>query len=325
MPRFMTHGDVATIVSMEMAIDALQQGFDLEGQGLAERPHRFDIENGMGWLRLMPVVVPGLSAFGFKAMNLTQGVGVRYAIWIYDLETGALRGILDAQLVTQLRTAATTAVATRLMARTDVERIAVIGTGAEARTHVRAMDLVRPTGKVMVFSRSPENRATFIAEMQSSVSCQLVDCKSVEEAVEGAGVVVLATKSSQPVFTASMIDAGMHINSIGSARHDQFELGEGVLAAADTIVCDSAEHVFSEAGDAVAAVDRGEVDPAGAHNLGDLVHGSVSGRQSTDDVTIFKSVGTAIQDLALGTVILDHAQERGVGTAIEDFPQLKAF
>lgn len=325
MPRLLTHEDVASLITMETAVDAVERGFSLEGQGLADRPHRYDVANDKGWLRLMPVVVPGLGAFGFKAMNLAKGVGVRYAIWVYDLADGSLLGILDAKRITQMRTAATTAVATRLMSKDHVERVAIIGTGAEAETHLEAMYLVRPTEKTTVFSRSPENRARFIADMQPRLGCQLVDCQSLEEAVEGSDVVVLATKSSTPVLRKEHLRLGMHVNSIGSARGDQFEVDEGVLGAADVIVCDSRHHVFSEAGDAIAARERGEADADSAVDLAEVVEGRVTVRDSDDDITIFKSVGTAIQDLALATVVLTQAGDRGVGAEIDDFPTLKAF
>lgn len=317
--------DIAEMVTAEVAISAMSDIFRLEGEGLTSTPHRYDLPTGRGWLRLMPVVATGLGAFGFKAMHLTQGVGVRYAIWLYDLRTGALRGILDARIVTAMRTAGASAVATRELARADVERIAVIGTGAEARTHLEAMQAVRPAPKVTLYSRSADNRADFVARMSPVVDAELIDCGSVDEALSGADVVVLATKSPEPVIFARHLEPGMHVNSIGSARSDQFELAIDTFAQFSAIVCDSATHVFSEAGDAIAAADQGAPGIDSARNLAELMVGRATGRIDAADVTLYKSVGTAIQDIALASRLLDLAEGSGRGQDIGVFPGLKAF
>jgi ornithine cyclodeaminase/alanine dehydrogenase len=316
--------DVAELATIDVALDAMSDIFRLEGEGLTGESRRFNIPNECGWLRIMSVAAPGLGSFGFKAMNLTAGVGVRYAVWVYDIEGGALRGIVDAKTVTAMRTAATSAVATRELARDDVERIAIIGTGAEARTHLEAMHKVRPASKITVFSRSAANRAAFIAEMSPLVDADLVDCGSLDEAVSNADVVVLATKSAEPVLFARHLEPGMHVNSIGSARDDQYELALDTFPEFATVVCDSKAHVFTEAGDAIAAA-ASEFDVDGAVNLSELVVGTGRGRTTDEETTLFKSVGTATQDMALAARLLDLAAAGGHGTQLGDFPTLKAF
>lgn len=325
MALLLQHDDVVQLVTMDNAIEAMTSVFRLEGEGQTGEPQRFDIPTGRGWLRLMPVVVQGMNAFGFKAMNLTQKVGVRYAISVYAVETGELRGILDARVITAMRTAATTAVATRELAQASVDRTAVIGTGAEARTHVLAMQAVRPATKIMVYSRSPENRAQFIAEMSKDVDGDLIDCASLDEAVAGAQIVVLATKSPEPVLFARHLEPGMHVNSIGSARTEQFELAVDTFGDFSTIVCDSKAHVFTEAGDAVAALAEGAADLADVRNLADLMVDAQPHRTSAEDVTLYKSVGTATQDIALASRLLDLAEEAGLGRDLGTFPDLKSF
>lgn len=325
MTVLLQHRDVEALVSIDLAIDAMASVFELEGQGRTGEPQRFDIANGVGWLRLMPIVAEGLGVFGFKAMNLAEGVGVRYAIWVYDLGSGALRGILDARLITAMRTAATTAVATRLLAREQVSSTAIVGTGAEARTHLQAMCAVRPPGEVRIHSRSADNRQAFIREMSPKVDAKLRDCASLDQAVEGAELVVLATKSPVPVLHAAHLESGMHVNSIGSARADQFELARDTYERFDAIVCDSAAHVFTEAGDAIEAVNDKLIGVEDAVDLGDLVVGHSTGRTSADDVTLYKSVGTATQDIALALALLEHAEERDYGTHLPAFPDLKSF
>jgi ornithine cyclodeaminase/alanine dehydrogenase-like protein (mu-crystallin family) len=318
------HDDVASTLTMEMAIDAMRGVYFLQSQGLTDTPQRLDAPAGDGWLRLMPVAIAGLKAFGFKAMNLTPRVGVRYAIWVYDLTTGELRGILDARLITAMRTAASTAVATDLMARKDVGRLAVIGTGAEARHHLAAMRLVRPSPRVTVYSRSSANRAAFIADMADPRIDELVECSSVDAAVADADLVVLATKSPTPMLSAAHLRAGMHVNSVGSARSDQFELTADAFARFDSIVCDSATQVFSEAGDAIEARRTDETVFASAGELSEAVAGRMPGRRREDDITLYKSVGLAIQDVALAHAVLLRAEAAGIGTETGDFLSIKA-
>jgi ornithine cyclodeaminase/alanine dehydrogenase-like protein (mu-crystallin family) len=317
--------DVERLATMELALDAMAEVFRHEGEGHTGVPGRHDMPTGKGWLRLMPVAVAGMGTFGFKAMHLTKGVGVRYVIWVYELETGALRGILDARVVTAMRTAATTGLATEALANRSNDVTAVIGTGQEARTHLLAMQAVRPAPVVRIFSRSAENRALFIKEMTEQVDATLVDCASLREATEGAGVVVLATKSPTPVFAAADLEPGMHVNSIGSARTEQHELAPDAFTGFATVVCDSREHVFAEAGDAVAALEQGHYAVERADNLADLVVGRARGRRAPDEVTLFKSVGTATQDVALATRLLDLAIDAGLGQELGGFPEMKAF
>lgn len=319
------HEDIAETLSMDLAIEAMDDVFRLQGQGLTGEPRRIDVPAAKGWLRLMPVAIAGLKSFGFKAMNLTPSVGVRYAIWVYDLTSGELRGILDARLITAMRTAASTAVATKRLARRDLDCIAIIGTGAEARHHLAAMRLVRPAPRVMVYSRSPRNRAAFIAELSAGADDELIDCDSVDQAVGEADLVVLATKSATPMLTAAHLRPGMHVNSIGSARSDQFELAADAFGVFDSIVCDSAAQVFAEAGDAIEARRRDESVFRRAGDLADALAGRLAGRSSDEDMTLYKSVGLATQDIALAHHLLLRAEQAGIGTDVGELLSVKGI
>lgn len=324
MARILRSEHVHEVRNMPGALEAMERAFALEGQGRTGRPQRIDVPTGNGWLRLMPVVVEGLGVFGFKAMNLVPHVGVRYALHIYDLADGSLLGILDAQLMTTLRTAATAAIAARRLSNDPVERVAMIGTGVEARTLLEAMQLVRPSASVAVFSRGPENRRRFIDDMGQVIAAELVEASSVEEATADAGIILLATKSSAPVLLAEHIHRGVHVSSIGSARLDQFEVAPDAFRRFDVVVCDSVEHVATEAGDAKAAVSEGSWDPSTALDLCRLVVGE---RPVTEPagVTLFKSVGTATQDLALGVEVLAAATQKGLGIELDGFPHMKSL
>lgn len=325
MALLLRHDDVAQLVTIEVAIDAMADAFRAEGDGQTGLPGRFNVPSEHGWLRLMPVVLQGPGVFGFKAMNLTHGTGVRYAVWIYDLVTGALMGMLDARLITAMRTAASSALATRELASPEVRSTAIIGTGSEARTHLLAMQAVRPASRISVYSRSRLNRAMFVKDMSPAVTGELIDCTSVEAAVSDADLLVLATKSPEPVLSARHLAPGMHVNSIGSARQDQFELALDTFPAFSIIVCDSKSHVFAEAGDAISAVkdDQSVLDTAS--DLADIIVGRRPGRTNASDITLYKSVGTATQDIALGARLLELAEISRVGQDLGEYPAVKAF
>lgn len=315
------HGDVCEVATMTMAIEAMEHAYGLAGDGLTGEARRYDVSLAKGWLRLMVVEAQGLEVFGYKAMNLFPGVGVRYAVHLYDGATGALSAIVDAKQVTALRTAACAAVATDRLAPPRVERMAVIGTGAEARTQLLAMDAVRPAATVAVHSRSEANVARFIEEMAPHVSAELAPCTSVDEAVEGAQLVVLATKSDTTVLRAEQVQPGVHVNSVGAARLDQRELAPDVFALADLVVCDEVDLVSREAGDAVQAVAAGTFVPEQAMSLAELVRSQV--RRGNASITLFKSVGSALQDLALAGRVVEAARAKGLGHEIQGFLQTK--
>lgn len=325
MTVLLDHEDVTSLLSYETAIDAVEHGFRLDAEGQVGTPERVDVTTTSGWLRLMAVSAPGLGVYGFKAMNLTRDRGVRYGLWIYDVHDGDLLAILDAQAITATRTAAAAAVATKYLTAPDIERVAIIGTGAEARAQLLAMLAVRSPAEVTVFSRTEANRRAFVDAASSAVDVPVRACATLEEALRGAEVVTAATKSSTPVLRPEHLVAGVHVNSIGASRPDQSEIDARAFARADLIVCDAVHHVAAQAGDVRAALDAGLLDRERLHALSDLVAGRLRGRARPDDVTMYKSVGSALQDLALATVVLDQAAAAGIGVDLGDFPYLKPF
>ena len=300
---------------MEMAIKAMEHAYRVAGQGQAGAPRRYDIGLERGWLRLMVVEAQGLGIFGYKAMNLFPEVGVRYAVHLYDARSGALEAIVDAKQITALRTAACSAVVADRLAMPQISRSAVIGTGAEARTQLLAMEAVRPTATVAVYSRSAGNRRRFIEEMGPLVAAELRECSSVSEAVSEAGLVVLATKSDAAVLSADQLDKGVHVSSVGAARLDQCELDPSVFAEADLVVCDAVDLVSREAGDAVQAIEVGAFNPEAAVAMAELVVRDLR-RPPGASMTLFKSVGSALQDLALAMRVVEAARAKGLGTDI---------
>jgi alanine dehydrogenase len=318
--------DTATVdryLDTDLALDAMRRCFRLEHEGKAGPAARTDLPHAGGWMRVLPAVFEGLGVFGHKVISFHRHHGVRYVITLFDIESGALRAVLDGEAITGARTGATAALAADLLCRPDIRTAAVVGTGSVARTQLPALQAVRPATEIRVFSRNPENRRAFVGEMEAAIDAMLVAVDSPEEAYEGADLVTLATKSSDAVFGRSHLAPGMHVNSVGSARPNLSEVEPDAFAAFDVVACDSVDLVFSESGDAIAAVRDGLFDPGRARDLASLVAAPISRHDA--QTTLFKSTGTGLQDLSLALAVLERAVEDGAGTVVDDILALKAF
>lgn len=275
---------------------------------------------GKGWLRVGPVALEKSGWMGFKAMNLAPGNGLRYQVHLYEIASGSLLAIMDAQHLTTLRTGATSAVATRRLARSGAAVVALLGSGVEARAQLDAMQADGKVRAARVYSPTAANRERLAADYRTRFGMDIEAVASAEEAVSGADLIVAAVKSTVPVLLGEWLRPGMHVNSVGTARRDQREIDPETFKRSARVVVDTKEGVFGEAGDAVAAR---EVMTAEAHELSELVVGKAPGRGSADEITLFKSVGTGIQDIALAALIYQRAVERTVGTDLGGFPYLK--
>ena len=306
---------------MADAIAAMESAFREEGEGRTTLPPRINMKAGRGWLRVGPVALEGAGWGGFKAMNLAPGHGVRYQVHLYDLESGALCSIMDAQHLTTLRTGATSAVATRRLARPGAGTVALLGSGPEARAQLEAMATAGYVAAARVYSPTAANRETLAAAFRAG-GMRIDAVASAEAAVDGADLVLAAVKSSEPVLLGRWLRPGMHVNSVGTARRDQREIDVETFARSARIVVDTKEGVFGEAGDAYVARDA--VDADAVRNLCELVSTGVGGRADAREITLFKSVGSGIQDIALAAVIYENAKARGLGCDIGAFPYLKS-
>lgn len=320
MTRLLTHEQVLSLVTMSDAIDCMEAAFCEEGEGKALCPPRINMKAGKGWLRVGPVALEKSGWMGFKAMNLAPGHGVRYQVHLYEIASGALLAIMDAQHLTTLRTGATSAVATRRLARSGSAVVALLGSGVEARAQLDAMQADGKVRTARVYSPTPANRERLAADFRGRFGMDIAAVATAEEAVSGADLILAAVKSTVPVLLGEWLRPGMHVNSVGTARRDQREIDPETFKRSARVVVDTKEGVFGEAGDAVAAR---EVMTAEAHELSELVVGRAAGRGSADEITLFKSVGTGIQDIALAALIYQRAVERSVGTDLGEFPYLK--
>jgi ornithine cyclodeaminase/alanine dehydrogenase-like protein (mu-crystallin family) len=316
----LSHDEVCASVNMSDAIEAVELGFREEGEGGVEQPQRTNIavDDPKGFLRLGPCIMRKSRWMGFKAMNLAEGIGCRYQVHLYSMDDGALRAIMDAQFLTTLRTGATSAVATRRLARKGQGLVGVIGSGREAYMQLEAMRVLGSVGAAKVYSPTRANRETFAAHFRDRFGMEIVEVDSAEAAVDGAAIVVAAVASSRPAIMGQWLKPGVHINSVGTARPTLRELDEDVLRRSDLITVDTRNGVFAEAGDCVVA--KNWLRPERANELSELVCGRAPGRCSDRQITLFKSVGTAVQDISVAVKIYHNATKLGLGRELPDFP-----
>lgn len=323
MTLLLSDDDVRALADPDFVYSAVRDGLLEQARGGVLPPSRMDVPLGDGWLRTMAVGVPAWGVYGVKTMNLTPGVGLRYAFALYEQSTGRLLALMDARTITAMRTAATAALSVDRLAPTDVDVLAVIGTGNEARRLLEAVHRVRPAPRVQVYSRSPENRKRFVEFAQGCIQADVVPCDHVADAVRDVRLVALATKSPTPVLAAAHVTAPCHVASIGASRRDQAEVAPELLASAQRVVCDSVAQVFNEAGDVRAAVVDHGLQEQDAVELADVV--AATQVPELEGVSVYKSVGTALQDVAVAVPLLRKARRVGAGQDIGDFPSNKPF
>lgn len=300
------------------AIDAMESAFREQAEGKVIQPHRLNLKAGRGWLRLGPAVLEGSGYMGFKAMNLAPSHGVRYQLHLYRVADGELLAIMDALHLTTLRTGATSAVATRRLAHCAPTTVGVIGSGIEARAQLEAMHALGLVRSARVYSPTQANREKFANDCRRSLGIEVLPVAEAKGAVAGCSLVVAAVKSTVTAVLGEWLDVGTHINSVGTARPEQREIDPATFQRSAVIVVDTREGVFGEAGDAIAA--REVVSPEQVYELAELVAGRAPARTNGKQITLFKSVGSAHQDVAIGARIFERAREKNLGSEIDGFP-----
>ena len=302
---------------MAAAIEAMRRGFAAFSAGRAVVPLRQSIAGDGGVTLVMPARLE--DDVGAKLVSVFEGnrdAGlpvVSGAFLLLDGRTGLPRAVLEAGALTAIRTGAASGLATDLLARPAAGVLAVFGAGVQARTQVEAVRAVRPVREVRVIALDADHAAGFAAELEG------VDARAVAdpaEALRGADIVVTATTSAEPVFPAGAVEPGCHINGVGSYTPEMREV-PGELVGRARVVVDSREAALAEAGDIVGAIAEGRLAAEDLVELGEIVNGSAPGRQADGEVTFFKSVGLAVQDIALAGLVADRAEANGLGRVAE--------
>lgn len=315
--------DIRALITQELALDAAWRSVRAEQAGEAVLPHRFDLDTANGFMRLMPAALGDV--MGAKMMTVVRGTGNRYLLLLFSQENGELTAVLDAGELTRRRTAAVTVAAGQLLCPGGSEELAVIGSGFEAEGHLAAFAEVWKLRTVRVFSPSEERREAFAKRMSDQLGIEVTPVGDAADAVDGMPAVVLATKAREPVIDGDAFASGTAVLSIGSTRRDLRELDERAFARSAVVLVDNAEQVTSESGDVSSAIGSGAIEadrllPLSAAASDPSRVATVDGR----DLLTFKSVGTALQDLALGELVA-AAKATGRGRELGELAELKAM
>ncbi|HST24494.1 MAG TPA: ornithine cyclodeaminase family protein [Gaiellaceae bacterium] len=312
--------EVERLLDMEGCIEAMTGILESLARGELFQPLRSVAvppgeRTGIG---LMPAHRSGEhAAYSLKTVclfpdNPTRGLDAHQGtVTLFSGETGQVRALMNASAITAIRTAAVSAVATKLLAREDAAELAIVGSGVQGRSHVESMRAVRPWARIRIASRTPEHAQALADETGAEAA------GSVEEAVRGADVVVTATNSKEPVLRREWLKPGVHVNAVGSSVKSARELDTETMADCSLFV-DRRESTLNEAGDYLVPYDEGVIGPSHIKaEIGEILVGQHPGRTSPDELTVFKSLGLAIEDLAAAEYVVRRAQETGTGTTVE--------
>jgi alanine dehydrogenase len=323
MPLILKESEVRELLSMEDGVKLVEEAHRLHAEGGAILAPRLALSLGgeVGTYRIMAAALPGMSTFGLKTLTGVPGRRrpelTYFTILVFDGETGGFLGLLPAGHITRTRTGAAGGVAVKHMARPDSKVLGVFGAGVQARAQVAAIRVVRPIERVKIFDVVPEAAERFAADLRDDgVEAAVVG--SGREAVAGSDIVTSATTSKEPVIEGEWLEPGMHVNGVGANSPAKKELAPSVFARGRVVV-DYKEQVLLEAGDlidALAAAD-GISEEQIAAELGEVVAGTKPGRTSADEITVFKSVGVAFQDIATAAYVYREAIARGMGLEVD--------
>jgi len=321
------HTNVVRLLPMGECMDQMDEALKALSDGDANMPLRTIVwlPERVGALASMPAVIGfgAGGAMGIKAITVFPGnLGTELdshqgVVLLFEMERGRLLSISDATAITAIRTAAVSGVATRALARQDAGDLAILGSGTQARTHLEAMLLARPVRRVRVWSRGRENAARFAQEASARHGLAVEVSPSAQDAVAGADLICTVTSSVQPVVLGEWLSPGAHVNAVGAVGPAARELDTAAIARSRLFV-DRRESAQSEAGEFIQARDEGAIGPDHIQGeIGELLLGKVPGRASPDEITVFRAVGLAVEDVAAARHVYRRAVEEGTGAWVE--------
>ena len=316
--------EVPELLPMQECIDVMADALTALTRGDAVMPLRgmAGLPSQVGLLAWMPSLLPGAGVMGIKVISVFPNEGTDFeshqgAVLLFEAEHGRLLAIVDASEVTAIRTAAVSGLATRVLARADAEDLAILGSGTQARTHLEAMMVARNVRRVRVWSRTREHAERFAESESGRHGVSVEVSATAQDAVEGAAIVCSVTSATEPVLQGRWLSPGAHVNAVGFSGPVGRELdSEAILRA--RLFADRRESILNEAGDFLIPKSEGAVsDEHVAGELGEVLLGKVEGRRSPEEITVFESLGLAIEDLAAVSHIYRRATETGKGTRVE--------
>src|SRR5579862_2034883 len=324
--RVLTGDDLRAVLTPAACIEAMEDVLGRLARGHLYQPLRVIAQppRASGLIGLMPAYrAEPVPRYAVKALtivpdNPSRGLDTHQgAVLLSNGDTGVLEALVDAAVLTEIRTAAVSAVATRALARADARTLVVLGAGAQARSHVETLPLVRGIERIVVWARRRDAAETLVGRLAPELRARAEVATDLRGAVERADVLVTATAAREPLVEGSWLQHGVHVNAVGSSLPSTREL-DGVALARARLFVDRRESAVSEAGDYLLALREGAIgDDHAMTELGDVLTGALTGRTSDEEITLFESLGLAVEDLAAAEAALAAAQQRGVGALVE--------
>lgn len=319
MALLLRESDVRQLLTMPLALELVERVHREYSTGKAIDVPRERTRLPKAALHILQGAVPSAGVFGYKAYTSSRE-GIRFLVYAFNAENGALDAIVEANTLGMMRTGAAGGVAAKWLAREDAKVAGVFGAGWQAQGQIEALAAVRTLERVKVWSRTADRLAKFCEKMRSRLSLDVVPAASPEDAVRGSDIVVTITTSATPVFSGEWLGEGTHVNAAGSNSLLRQEIDEATVRRADPVVVDSRPTAIKEAGDLLPLLEKGRLHAGGLTELGEVIAGLRPGRTQPGQVTLFESQGMAIQDLIIAAELARLARGRGLGTEVELAP-----
>jgi ornithine cyclodeaminase/alanine dehydrogenase-like protein (mu-crystallin family) len=309
MPLYLRESDVEELLPPEDAVEAVEDCFKRLGSGEAENRPRYRIPLNEGMLNILGAADRELGVAGLKSY-VALATGARFVVVLFAAGSPEVLALIEADRLGQMRTGGASAVAARHLAKPDATSLGIIGTGWQAESQLACIRAALPgIERVVAYSRNEERLDSFCKRFGAEAGEYNRDAAEQD-------IVVTATSSKDPVLRGEWLEPGALVCAMGANRIESRELDNAVIERAAFVCCDSKEQARIEAGDLVEPVERGVLDWLEVHELSEVVTGEVSGRAQDEDVVLFKSLGIAAEDLAVGKLVYDRARERGVGEEV---------
>ncbi len=311
----LTEDDVRRLLTMEDALREVEAALKDLGDEKAENRPRQRVRGPHAILNVMPASWSARGYYGFKYYTIARDT-VRFWFHLFDANTGSPLAVLEANRLGQQRTGAASGIAAKYLARSDASIVGILGTGWQAESQLEALCAVRGISRIRCHSPTPAHRTSFAERMSKALGVDTVPADSPEETVRGADIVVAATTSGTPVVQGEWLEPGAHINAVGANRLGARELDDAAVRRCSVIVADSVEQARMEAGDLADPVSQGILRWDRIAELPHMVAGSGPRRTRKEEVTLFKSLGLAIEDVAVASLVYERALEGNLGTEI---------
>jgi ornithine cyclodeaminase/alanine dehydrogenase-like protein (mu-crystallin family) len=309
--------EVRHLLTMDLALEAVEQGLRKMALDEAHNIPRARAQTDHAMLHTMGAAIKSLGVMGTKVYATSRKNAAPFLVSLFDGRSGALLCLMQADYLGQMRTGAASGIATRIMARPDAAEVGLYGSGKQARTQLLAVCAVRRARRVQVYSPHEGRRRAFAAEMSERCQTEVVPVARPEMAAEDKDVIITATTSREPVLHGQWVAEGTHINAVGSNFLGKAELDVVAIRRCADVVVDSKDQARLEAGDLQQAIDVGSLHWSDVRELGQVIVGRYPVRKHAHDVTLFKSLGIAIEDVAVAARVYARAQAEGVGKVVE--------